>query len=379
MSQSGTGERHEKATAHKLRKAREQGQAVRSRDIGTAIGILASIKVTLWLLPLWSVDFRQLFELALDTRMGSTGLEGSAMTLYTTSLVLLGKMLLPLAAVPACVMLASLFPGGLVWAPQMAMPKAERVSPLAGIKRLFSPKHYVQTATLLLKSALMIVLLVWITRHNLTRYAELQGVSLADALIGGSDLLVNSLLWFTAVLLLFALVDAPVQYLLFMREQRMSRHDIKEEHKTMEGRPEVKQRVRKLRQMLLRNGVRRNVPGADVVLVNPTHYAVALKYDESRAQAPYVIAKGVDEAALFIREVAGKHGVEVISVPPLARAVYHSSQVNQQVPAALYDAVAQTLIYVLQIKAFRSGKRRTQPVLPARLDIPVDMLTSDPS
>src|SRR5690606_13841831 len=162
---------------------------------------------------------------------------------------------------------------------------------------------------------------------------SLQGVPLEDALAGGSRLLLDTVLWLCAVLAAFALADVPVQGLLFLREQRMSKRDLKEEHKQNEGRPEVKQRMRQLRRAMLHNGIRRAVPKADVVVVNPTHYAVALKYDESRAQAPFVLAKGLDESALFIRQVAEAHGVEVLELPPLARAGYHTSQVNQQIPA----------------------------------------------
>ena len=116
--------------------------------------------------------------------------------------------------------------------------------------------------------------------------------------------------------------------------------------------------------------MRKSVPTADVVIVNPEHYAVALKYDEKRAEAPFLVAKGIDEMALYIRELAKQHAVEVVSMPPLARAIYNTSQVHQQIPAALYQAVARVLSYVLQIKAFRTGRRASEPALPADLSVP---------
>jgi len=375
MSQAQSGERTEQATPHKLRKARQEGQATRSRDVGTAVGLLVSIKLALWLLPGWGEDFRRLFALALP----AGGHPDAASQLFTVTVLLTGKMLLPLLAVPACIALSALFPGGWIWAPQLALPKLDRLQPMAHFKRMFSPKHFVQTGATVLKALALAAVLAWLVRHNMRAYLGLQGASLQAALTGGAHLLVTSLLWLCAVLAAFALFDAPVQHLLFLREQRMSKQDIREEHKSTEGRPEVKQRIRQLRRLMLRNGLRRSVPGADVVVVNPTHYAVALKYDESRAQAPYVVAKGVDETALFIRRIAEERGVEVLSLPPLARAVYHTSQVNQQIPAALYDAVAQALIYVLQIKAFRAGQRRQAPQLPTRLDIPADLTDPEPA
>jgi flagellar biosynthesis protein FlhB len=188
--------------------------------------------------------------------------------------------------------------------------------------------------------------------------------------------LVDSVLVLAAVLIAFSLIDVPIQKLLYMREQRMSKQDLKEEHKNNEGRPEVKSRIRQLQRQMARRSIRKTVPDADVVVVNPTHYAVALKYDENKAQAPFVLAKGIDETALFIRQVARENKVEILELPPLARAIYNSSQVNQQIPAVLYRAVAQVLTYVLQIKAFRKGQRMAQPTLPNDFDIPENL--SDP-
>jgi flagellar biosynthesis protein FlhB len=159
-----------------------------------------------------------------------------------------------------------------------------------------------------------------------------------------------------------------------MRGQRMSKKDLKDEYRTTEGKPEVKNRIRQLQRQMAHAGIRKSVPTADVVIVNPTHYAVGIKYDDSKAQAPYVVAKGVDETALFIRQLAQAHRIDVLELPPLARAIYNTSQVNQQIPAALYRAVAQVLTYVLQIKAFRHGQRASRPGLPTAFDIP-DHLT----
>jgi flagellar biosynthetic protein FlhB len=153
----------------------------------------------------------------------------------------------------------------------------------------------------------------------------------------------------------------------------MSKQEQKDEHKNNEGRPEVKNRIRQLQRQLARRSVRTAVPTADVVIVNPEHYAVALKYDEKRAQAPYVVAKGIDEMALYIREIARGAGLEVLELPPLARAIYNTSQVQQQIPIPLYTAVALVLNYVLQMKAFQTGQRLQAPMLPQDLDVPAHL------
>jgi flagellar biosynthetic protein FlhB len=180
----------------------------------------------------------------------------------------------------------------------------------------------------------------------------------------------DGLMAMVVVFVLFAVVDVPVQAFLFAKNQRMSKQDVKEEHKSSEGRPEVRQRIRQLQHQLARRSVRKTVPTADVVIVNPEHYAVALKYDTKRAEAPFVVAKGVDEMALYIRQLAREHGIETLALPPLARAIYNTSQVQQQIPAALYQAVSQVLNYVLQLNAFRAGRRQAPPRFPNEVAVP---------
>ncbi|CAJ0819365.1 flagellar type III secretion system protein FlhB [Ralstonia flaminis] len=370
MSQQSKGDKTEKATPQKLRKAKKEGQVARSRDIGTAVGVLVALKLIVVLAPGWLIDLRRLFALSFADLSADGALGDTASMLFPATLLLIGKMLAPLVAVPAAVIIASIVPGGWVMSSKNFMPKMSRMNPIEGIKRLVSGKHYIQFGTTMVKAMALIATLVIVCRVNLVGFAKLQGAPLANALAGGADLFLNSALAMAGMLVLFALIDVPVQWMIFMRGQRMSKRDIKDEMKQSEGKPEVKSRIRQIQRQLARQGIRKTVPTADVVVMNPTHYAVALKYDESRAHAPYVVAKGIDETALFIRDVAKEHGIEVIELPPLARAVYHTSQVNQQIPAALYRAVAQVLTYVLQIKAFRHGKRGLEPMLPNHFDIP---------
>ncbi|MNJ22366.1 Flagellar biosynthetic protein FlhB [compost metagenome] len=152
----------------------------------------------------------------------------------------------------------------------------------------------------------------------------------------------------------------------------MTKQERKEEHKNQEGRPEVKARIKQVQRQMAQRQIGKVLKTADAVIVNPQHYAVALKYDSQKAQAPYVIAKGVDEMALYIRKMAVANKLEVIEIPPLARAIYFTTQVNQQIPAPLYAAVAHVLTYVLKLKAYRNGLR-AKPELPKNLPIPERM------
>jgi flagellar biosynthetic protein FlhB len=154
---------------------------------------------------------------------------------------------------------------------------------------------------------------------------------------------------------------------------------VKEEYKSNEGKPEVRARIRQLQQQMARRNVNKTVPTADVVIVNPEHYAVALKYDTGRAEAPFVVAKGIDEMALYIRQVAAKNKIEIVALPTLARAIYNTSQVQQQIPAQLYQAVSQVLNYVLQLNAFRSGRRQAPPRFPNEVVVPTHLSEESPT
>jgi flagellar biosynthetic protein FlhB len=364
------GDKTEKASAQKLRKAREEGQVVRSRDLATAIGILVSLKMFSMMLPSYLESFRALFRLVF-VPLGETGAMENAMSVvFMAAAALLVKMVLPLAVVPAAIVVGGLVPGGWVASSKNLAPKFERLSPMKNLGNLVSQKHLVGFATSVAKAVVLGFVLVHVTRSSVSRYIELQRLPLGDAIVQGGAMMFDALFALVAVFVIFAVLDVPIQAFQFAKNQRMSKQDQKEEHKTSEGRPEVKQRVRQLQRQLAQRNVNKTVPTADVVIVNPEHYAVALKYDTNRAEAPFVVAKGVDEMALYIKSVAAKHKIETVSLPPLARAIYNTSQVQQQIPAQLYQAVSQVLNYVLQLNAFRDGRRQAPPRFPVDVAVP---------
>lgn len=364
------GDKTEKPSAQKLKKARDEGQVVRSRDLATAVGILISLKLFALMAPGYLEDMRHLFRLVF-VPMGAAGdMENALSTVFGAGAMLLVQMVLPLLAIPLAIVVAGAVPGGLVASGKNLQPKFSRFSPITNLGNLFTQKHWVGFFTSFGKAVMLGVVLWMVSRAGMKAYVELQRMPLLDAIAAGSSLAFDALMAMVAVFVVFALIDVPVQHFLFMRNQRMSKQEIKEEHKSNEGRPEVKQRIRQLQQQLARRSVRSTVPTADVVIVNPEHYAVALKYDTTRAEAPFVVAKGVDEMALYIRRVATENNVETLTLPPLARAIYHTSQVQQQIPAQLYQAVSQVLNYVLQLNAFRTGRRQAPPRFPHEVDVP---------
>lgn len=370
MADSSSGDKTEKPSAQKLKKARDEGQVARSRDLATAVGILISLKVFMLMLPGYLDDMRHLFRLVFVPLGEAGAMENALSTVFSAALLLLVHMVLPLLAVPLAIIIAGAIPGGIVASGKNLAPKFSRLNPLTNLGNLFKQKHWVGFLTSAAKAIVLGIVLWHVSNGSIKGYIELQRMPLDDAIGAGGTLVFDALMALVAVFVIFALIDVPVQSFLFMRNQRMSKQDIKEEHKSSEGRPEIKQRIRQLQNQLAQRSVRKSVPTADVVIVNPEHYAVALKYDADRAEAPFVVAKGVDEMALFIRRVATEHGLEVVELPPLARAIYHTSQVQQQIPAPLYQAVSQVLNYVLQLNAFRAGRRQAPPRFPNEVVVP---------
>jgi flagellar biosynthetic protein FlhB len=379
MADGTGGDKTEKASAQKLKKAREQGNVVRSKDLATAVGILVSLKLFVFLLPDYLESFRSLFRLVYAPLGAAGAVENAMSVVWSAAAVLLVKMVLPLLGVPLAIVVASIVPGGVVFSTNNLMPKFDRFSPVKNLGQLASGKHWTTFATSLAKAAALAVVLVHVVRSAVSAWVNLQRMPLPDALLHGGGMMFDGLMALVAVFVLFALIDVPLQAFMFARGQRMSKQEVKEEYKSTEGKPEIRARIRQLQQQMARRNVNKTVPTADVVIVNPEHYAVALKYDLKRAEAPFVVAKGIDEMALYIRQIAARHEIETIALPPLARAIYNTSQVQQQIPAALYQAVSQVLNYVLQLNAFRAGRRQAPPRFPNDVAVPATLSEVSPT
>ena len=370
------GDKSENASDHKLRKSREEGQVARSRDLATAVGLVATLQVTALFMPDYLRKFHALFQRGLDDTSGPGALNNIVGAVWADAGWLFAQMLLPLFITPLLVAVASLVPGGWLLSAKNLQPKFSRLSPHQNLSKFFKAKHYGDLVMSVIKVSAVAAVVYAYCKANVRHFTALPSMTLDLAVREGIHLFLSGVMSIVVIFIILALIDVPMQRFFFLRGQRMSKQEVKEEHKSNEGRPEVKSRIRQIQRQLARRSVRATVPQADAVIVNPEHYAVAVRYDSKRAEAPYVIAKGVDEMAFYIRDIATHHQVEVVSLPPLARAIYHTSQVNQQIPSALYQSVAQVLHYVLQIKAFRQGRRPARPDLPRELDIPAEL--SDP-
>jgi flagellar biosynthetic protein FlhB len=231
------------------------------------------------------------------------------------------------------------------------VPDFTRLSPLAGVKRLFGMRGATELGKALLKCAVVggvcAAVVSWIFRDVLA----LAHMEPRAAIGRGAGLMSWAFVWLCSSLALVAVVDVPLQLFQFKKSLRMTRQELRDEAKESDGRPETKQRIRQLQQTLARRRMMHKVPAADVVIVNPTHFAVALKYDPKKMRAPRVLAKGVDLVAQNIRRIAEEHRVPVFESPKLARALYRSTDLNKEIPAGLYVAVAQVLSYIFRVRA----------------------------
>lgn len=261
-------------------------------------------------------------------------------------------------------MIAGAMPGGPVLSFKNASVKYSRIDPLAGLGRMASVKSLVELIKSILKIVLLVGIMLVFLDKNLQTLLTFTQLPVDEAVSKVVDMLSLGMFFLGLGLLLISFIDVPYQYWQHHKDLRMSRQEVKDEHKQQDGKPEIKAKIRQMQQRISRSRADVTVPQADVLLVNPTHYAVALKYDLNKADAPYVLTKGTDELALHMRQVARNHGVEVIELPPLTRAIYYSTSVDQQIPAALFIAIAHVLTYVLQIKAAREGKQNQPEPLP---------------
>jgi flagellar biosynthesis protein FlhB len=358
------GEKTEEPSQRRLQEARERGQIPRSRELTNfaamvggsatlvAVGGTMSSRMSQVMRNGLSIDANSLS----DTHSMVSALTSAALSAVTAVLPVFGALI-------GLVLLASVILGGWNFSPNAMAPDFMRLSPMAGLKRLFGFHGVSELGKAVLKLVMVggvcFAIVSWLFRDVLAL-----GHMAPRAAVGrGAGLLAWSFVWLCASLALVAAVDVPLQLFQFKRQLRMTRQELRDESKELDGRPETKQRIRQMQQTLARRRMLHKVPTADVVLVNPTHFAVALKYDPKKMRAPRVLAKGVDLVAANIRRIAEEHRVPIFESPKLARALYRSTDLDKEIPTGLYMAVAQVLSYIFRIKT-------VNPTLAARLARP---------
>ncbi|MEL7310369.1 MAG: flagellar biosynthesis protein FlhB [Pseudomonadota bacterium] len=352
MAQQNDGqERTEQATPKRRQDARKKGDVPRSRELstmstmltGAAAIVLFGSTLGTKLVSVFAGGFQIERARMFDTRAMAVSLAEQALA----ALLTIAPMLLALviAAIAGSVAL-----GGVSFSFSAMAPKLERISPLKGLKRMFGMRALIELSKSLAKVGLVVLIGIFVLQQMAPRLMQLPLLSVDTGLSEAMEMIGWAFLATSAALVVGAVIDVPWQLYDYARKLKMTRQEVRDENKEIEGRPEVRQRIRQLQQEVATRRMMESIPYADVIITNPTHFAVALKYDENRMRAPEVVAKGQDEVAAKIREIAGANGIMRFEAPPLARAVFHSTKIGEAIPAGLYAAVAQVLAYVFQLR-----------------------------
>jgi flagellar biosynthesis protein FlhB len=343
----------EQPTQKRLLDARKEGQVPRSRELGGAAMLGISVLVLLttgahlteqagsWLRHALTPSREQL-------------LRGDPIAHVGELLFGLFWPALPLMLAGALAgALAPLVLGGFNFSAKALAPKFSKLNPIEGIKRVFGAEGLLETGKAILRVALILLVGVWVLNSQMPELLSLLNEPLPRAAAHGGRMALTLLAALTGALIFVAIIDAPLQLWNHTRKLKMTRKQLMDEFKETEGSPELKARVRRVQQEIANRRMMEAVPRADAILVNPTHYAVAIVYDGQKMRAPKVVAKGVDLIALTIRELGEKHKVPIVEAPPLARALYRECELDQEIPVRLYAAVAQVLGFVYQLKHWR--------------------------
>lgn len=368
-----SSEKTEEPTSRRLEQAREEGQIARSRELNTTALLVAGSAGILVYGPSLSDAMARLMRHNFDISREAIFDPASMLIFLASSSKLAGVAIAPLlilAAIAAFVGPIAL--GGWLFSTKTLAPKFERLDPLAGLKRMFSMNSLVELVKGIAKVTLIGFVAYLVIKRDTDAVLNLDRADISQAIMQSVELTGWAALLIAASTLVITAIDVPYQLWDHNKKLRMSLQEIKDEMKDTEGKPEVKGRIRQLQREMAHRRMMAAVPEADVVITNPEHYSVALKYDQARPGAPIVVAKGVDEVAMKIREIANAHKVMIFPAPPLARAIYHTTKLDHEIPEGLYMAVAQVLAYVFQLKAYKPGRGR-KPKEPQNFTIPESM------
>ncbi len=357
-------EKTEEPTARRLEKAREDGQVARSKELSTAMIMIVS------------AGFLVIYGSQLINNMGDlviSSLQIDRETIFNTRKLpayMLQKLadgfivFLPLYLVTFILSLATPgLIGGWVFSTKAMAPKPSKLNPIKGLKRIFGSQAIMELLKALAKFFIVGGSALFIVSGQIDQFLSLGTLPLERAFAKSGELLSWNFLYMCIGLIIIALIDVPYQIHTHVKKLKMSLQEIKDELKDVEGRPEVKQHIRQKQQEMATARMLEDVPSADVLIVNPEHFAVALSYDRNSEGAPVLVAKGADEIAKKILEIAQEHKIQILRIPLLARALFFTTEVKQEIPDSLYTAVAQVLAYVFQLNELQAGAPR--PAMPS--------------
>ena len=370
MAEDSGQEKTEEPTGKKIDDAKKKGQVARSKELGTMFVLIFSAVSLLLYGPEIGKGLYNVMGRLLSLNRNETY---DTTKMFSVWGIVADALLFPMAMFVLIIVIAAFVGntllGGFNFSWQAAAPKASKMSPAKGIKRMLGPQAGVELVKSILKFAVVAGFAVFLINTFFDEILHLSIESAPGNIIHALEILAWMFLGLTCTLILIAAIDAPFQSHKHHKELKMTLQEVKDEYKNSEGDPQIKARIRRTQREMSQRRMMQDVPDADVIVTNPTHYAVALKYDTAKAGAPIVLAKGVDELAMQIRKVGKGNDVPIVESPMLTRALYHTTDVGNQIPDQLFTAVAQVLAYVFQLKRFQKGRGKRPVPLNKKLPI----------
>lgn len=374
MAEDSDLEKTEAPTQHKINKAREKGQIARSRELTSILVMITGLSIFMFFGDYIAGNFKDAFRLALSFENSILTDEKRFIQFLYLFLEIIFRAILPIfSALILIAIFAPMLMGGIFFNPASIKFDMNRWNPISGIKRIFSVQIFAELLKGLLKAGLVGVVVYIYLDINLPRATDLMYISPSRSISELFNFII--ICGFFVVLGIIPMVAFDIFYQLWshIKKLKMTKQEIKDESKDQEGDPKVKGKIKQMQIALARSRMMADVPTADIVITNPTHFSVALKYEESKMSAPKVVAKGMGEVAHKIRDLAIENNVPILEAPPLARTLYRYSEVGQFIPTNLYAAVAEVLAWVYQLRHWKKNGGN-KPQAPKDLPIPDNLL-----
>jgi|TARA_B110000091_G_C13764012_1_gene453474 flagellar biosynthetic protein FlhB len=373
MAESDSGEKTEQPTDKKLTDARQKGQIARSKELGTMFVLIGSASAMMLvgssLVDGLSGMMKRLFSFSREEALDINALFN--IVGQSISLIII-PMLWIFAIIAVAAFIGNTLLGGLSFSLEAMAPKASRMSPFAGFKRMFGTQSYVELVKSILKFFVVFIVAYLLLNGLFDEILGLSRESIPINFVHAVQLLLGMFMTLTISLIIIAVIDAPYQVWNHTKQLKMTKQEIKDEHKTSEGSPENKGRIKRTQYEMSQRRMMADVANSDVIITNPSHFSVALQYDPIVGGAPILIAKGADEMALHIRTIAKEHAIEIVQSPGLARSLYYTAEVGDDIPEELFAAVAQVLAFIFQLNEHRKGRARKPIPIAKNLPIPDD-------
>ncbi|MBE0367426.1 flagellar biosynthesis protein FlhB [Pseudoalteromonas aurantia] len=374
MAEDSGQEKTEEPTGKKIDESRKKGQIARSKELGTTFVLIFSAISLLLYGPGIGKGLYNIMGRALSLNRNETYDTTKMFSIWGE---MFSELIFPMSMFVFIIVIAAIVGntllGGFNFSWQAAAPKASKMSPAKGIKRILGPQAGVELIKALLKFVLVAGFAIYLINTFFYEILHLSVEQIPSSIIHALEILAWMFLALSCTLIIISAIDAPYQSYNHHKQLKMTLQEVKDEYKNSEGDPQIKARIRRTQREMSQRRMMQDVPDADVIVTNPTHYSVALKYDTEKAGAPIVLAKGVDELAMQIRKVAIGNEVPIVESPALTRSLYHTTEVGQQIPDQLFTAVAQVLAFVFQLKRFQKGRGKRPTELNGDLPIPNEL------